>query len=118
MVLKQFDLAALATLDGGRIREAVNQAIQAAETDCRDRPGLPGARKVTLTLSIVPVSTASGDLDSVNVECEIKTQSPARKSKTYNMNATTDGLVYQELAPEDADQMTFDLPEKEEKADA
>jgi hypothetical protein len=99
-------------MDGGRIKEAFQQAFKRCQTDCADRPGVEEARKVTLTVVITPELGESGDLDSCNITFTIKDSLPDRKSKAYNMTATANGkdLLFNEISPDDARQLTVDEP--------
>jgi hypothetical protein len=122
MGLKQFDLAAIAEIDAGRIAVAFNHALRRCESDCLDRPGLKTRRTVTLTVALEPVLEGAGGLDSVNTSFSVAEKCPKRDSTAYNMKLTRDGLAFNELSPEDVDQMTFELDkkkdEKKEDADA
>lgn len=119
MSLQKFDLAAIVDIDDGRIRTALEQALRRCELDCRDRPGLEGKRSVKLEVRLSPVPTPEGELDSVDVSFAISEKIPPRASKSYNMRAARGGLLFNELSPEDCDQMTLDLgPKAEEVANA
>lgn len=109
-MIEKFTLASLAQIDQGRIREAFEQAMRRCEFDCRDRPAIEDARKVTLTVELKPRS-ASGDLESVDVKFAIKDAIPTRRSDVYNMRAVRGGLVYNEMSSEDVRQMTIDEPQ-------
>lgn len=50
--LEKFDLAALASIDGGRIAIAFEQALRRVAQDCDDRPGEKKERTVTLSLAV------------------------------------------------------------------
>lgn len=107
MALRKFDLSSLVDLDGGRIREAVEQAVRRCQVDCADRPGVSRARKVLLEIHLVPV-TDDGECTGVNVQFQVKDTAPKRESKVYNMALTPGGLVVNDLSPEDARQVTMD----------
>jgi hypothetical protein len=109
--LEKLSLDAICRIDAGRVAVAFEQALRRAEEDCRDRPGVSAARKVSMTVVIEPKATEEGDLSSVDVNCEIKESIPTRKSQTYNMAATPGGLFFNELSPEDINQRTLDLTE-------
>ena len=106
--MKRLSIETLRNLDGGRIAVAFDQAITRAREDCIDRPALGGVRKVQLVASFKPVVDGEGDLDSIDVQFDIKEAIPARKSKAYNMRADDAGLFFNELSPERADQQTFE----------
>ena len=109
MGLEKFDLAVLASMDDGRIREAFEQALKRCELDCKDRPALDEARKVTMAVSLVPVVGEQGDLDSVNIVVKILDTLPKRCSKAYNMKATRGGLLFNELSADDVNQATLEF---------
>ena len=107
MALEKFGAGAIATIDGGRIGVAIDQAIDRARRDCFDRPGLEKPRKVTIEITILPV-LGEKDLDSCNVVMAIKESIPGRESRGFNMRAGKDGLLWNELSPEDVAQTTID----------
>ncbi len=108
MAIQKFELRSLAELDGGRIREAFEQALRRCELDCMDRPATDNVRKVSLTAELVPVCSPGGELESVDVRFHIKDTVPSRKSAVYNMKATRGGLLFNELSPDDIHQRTID----------
>lgn len=111
MALKKFDLRALVELDDGRIRTALEQAFKRAELDCADRPGLKDARKCNLAIAFSPVLDENGEFHSCDVTFQVSDSLPKRKSKVYNMRAsgTGAGLFFNEMSPEDADQLTLEM---------
>lgn len=111
-MLEKFDLATLAAMDGGRIREAFEQALNRCRHDCEDRPAVDGARKITLVVSLTPIADDSGELSSVDVAFDLNDRLPKRGSKTYNMQAVTGGLVFNELSPDEVKQKTLDMAPK------
>lgn len=108
MALEKFSLASLASMDSGRIHEAFKQALKRCEEDCKDRPAVKAARKITLCVSMSPIADPEGDLDSVDVGFKITDNVPKRESKDYNMTAGRDGLFFNELSSDDARQLTLD----------
>lgn len=109
MAKRKLCLATLPELDGGIVNAAVNAALKRCEDDCRDRPGEERPRKVTLTIELTPVHNARGDLDSINVGCDVDDKIPKRQTKLFNMRATPDGTLWDELSPDDANQETIPL---------
>lgn len=116
MALEKFNLGCLATMDDGRIREAFEQALKRCELDCKDRPALEEARKVSMSVTLVPVPGERGDLDSVNIVVKITDTLPKRCSKAYNMKATRGGLLFNELSTEDVNQATLEFGEPQPQA--
>lgn len=109
MALKKFDFGSLVDLDGGRVREALEQAVARCLADCKDRPGLIEPRTVTLIMNMTPMASQDVlSLESVNMEFHIVEKAPKRKSKAYEMQARGEGLFFNELSPDDADQGTID----------
>ncbi|TAL43982.1 MAG: hypothetical protein EPN91_05295 [Salinibacterium sp.] len=121
MALERFKAASIATLDGGRIGVALDQAFARAREDCIDRPGVEKGRTVTLEIVITPVCDEKG-LDSCTVEFSVKERMPARESKVYSMRATPSDLLFNELSADDINQVTIDqgarFPGTKEKANA
>lgn len=118
MALEKFDLATLATIDQGRLKEAFDQAFARLVEDCKDRPELKKARKLTLTVEVEP-RTEQGSLDSVDVSFAFKEVIPNRESRTYNMTAGRGGVLWNELSPDEVRQKTLDMaPKPKEVANA
>lgn len=109
MAYEKFDPQSLLELDGGRIREAMCQALARCEADMHDRPGVKGARKLTLEITFKPVMGEDGDLDGADVTCQVKESIPRRSSRAYAMRADKrGGLFFNEHAPENPNQRTLD----------
>lgn len=110
MALEKFEFKKISTMDGGRIRECFEQALKRCQMDCDDRPGVEEPRKIVMTMVMTPVMSESGALDSCNIAFTIKDSLPDRKSKTYNMTAAANGqsLLFNEVSPDDAAQLTVD----------
>jgi hypothetical protein len=108
MSLETFDLDALSRIDDERIRVAFEQALRRCILDCEDRPALNKERKINLTVKLTPTCDETGGIDDVVVAFAINETLPRRQSATYTMKARRGQLVFNEFAPEDADQRTFD----------
>lgn len=109
MTLKALSLATLAEIDEGRIRTAFEQAMNRAQSDCADRPGVKSARSVTLKVVLTPIPDEdTGALDSCQVQFQFSESIPKRGSKPYNMRAKGAALLFNDLSPEDAKQRTLD----------
>lgn len=109
MALARLSLGMLQDFDGGRPRETFDQAMRRCIADCKDRPALDEARQVTLTVSIVPVPDQdTGDCESVDVRFKISDQVPKRQSKVYNGRITAQGVLFNELSPDEVRQGTID----------
>lgn len=107
MALEKFRLDTLATIDEGRIKVAFDMALQRLIDDCKDRPELKDARKLTLTVVVEP-RPEQGSLDSVDVSFEIKDAIPKRGTRAYNMAVGRAGLLWNELSPDEVRQKTLD----------
>jgi hypothetical protein len=106
---EKMTLETLIAMDGGRIAQVFNREVERLTSDCEDRPALKKARKLTLTLTLLPVPTDEGDLDSVFFNVALDVKAPKKESKVYSAAATKDGLFYNELAPENARQQTIPM---------
>jgi len=116
MALEKFGVAALAKIDEGRIGVAFDEAIKRCEADCKDRPALKEARKITLTATIVPSVAPDGEMESCDLQLVIKETIPDRKTRVYNAISKRGGLYLNELSPDDARQLTLDEKEGPRKA--
>lgn len=108
MSLEIFDLGALGRIDNERIRVAFEHALRRCILDCQDRPALAKERKITVAVKLSPTCDEAGELDDVSVQFDINETLPKRQSATYAMKARRGQLVFNEFAPEDADQRTMD----------
>lgn len=109
MSLTEFKMESLTTIDDGRVAVAFEHALRRAEIDCRDRPAVGKARTVTLTAQLVPRTDEQGkELLEVLVQFKVDDSLPARGGKVYHMLAgKSRGLFFNEMAPEDARQLTI-----------
>lgn len=108
MAIKEFNLAALADLDGGRIAEAVNQEIKRVITDCQDRPQVEKARSITLQFDFEPLMDDQRELDGCQLSFQIKSTLPKRESKSFNLGVKKDGrLFFSEHSPDNVNQRTI-----------
>ena len=51
-----------------------NRGISECVDDCRDRPGDPKPRKLTLEVEFVPIVSAQGHADDVRVTMQVRTR--------------------------------------------
>lgn len=101
-------LAGLANLDGGRIAEAFRLEVEKTYADLDDRPAVKAARTITIKVLLTPEQNEAGRLELVNVDCEIDSKLPRRKSRTYSARHDGQGLTVSLFAPEHPDQRTID----------
>jgi len=111
-MLEKFSLAALSTMDGGRLNETFEQALRRLQEDCKDRPAVKGARKLTLTVSLAPLADDAGELESIDARIDFNEKAPKRASKIYNMESFAGGLLFNELSPDEVKQRTLDMATK------
>ena len=108
--LEKFDLAALASIDGGRIAIAFEQALRRVAQDCDDRPGEKKERTVTLSLAVKPVLDPDGLCEDCDVQVAVTDSVPKRKSKIYNMSLRKGGhLLFADESLDDHRQETMDF---------
>lgn len=108
MAMKLFDLAQLATMDGGRCGEAFMQALQRLQWDLEERPNVKAARVLVLRLSLTPIPGETGRLEGADVDFAFEEKVPKRKSYPYRMKPGAKGFVFSDFAPENADQRTIE----------
>lgn len=82
----------IAAIDGGVIEVAFNQALNQILNDLRDRPGLDKKRSITLQVDLFPVCE-HGHLARTDIEFQVKTSAPARKTISYPFKADRRGLT-------------------------
>lgn len=92
-------LAHISQVDGGRVAIAFNQALRQILLDCQDRPELDKTRKVCLEVEISPVCDQR-ELVSCDVEFNIKSSNPSKRTRTYPMLPTSDGLAFSPDIPD------------------
>lgn len=108
MSLAKVSLGSIAELDAGRLAEAFQQEIAKVEHDLKDRPGLKGARTVSLVMTAKPISDARGELISVDLLFDVKSSTPKKSSQIYNAACGRNGLHVNDLSPDDVRQSTLD----------
>lgn len=110
-MLVKLDLEQLKVLDDGRIAAAFEQELKHVILDLMDRPGDDRARSVSLKVNFKPICDETGTCESVNVQVDIGSKLPARKSRVYDMRARKSQkgpmLVFNEDSLDNADQQTF-----------
>jgi len=108
MAIKLFTFAELEELGGGKVAEALRQALDRAVFDCKDRPGEKTARKVILQAELVPVVDDDGQCDTIEMSFQVKDTVPTRKSMTYNFGLKRGGgLIFSTESPGNFNQGTF-----------
>ncbi len=103
------ELADLGKIDRGVVNLLFRQALERINKDIDDRSAVKGARKLVITLACEPVQGASGTLESVKVEVEVKVAAPALRTNTYSMGQNAQGhLMFNDLSPDAVGQRTLD----------
>lgn len=110
--LKELDLTAMASIDGGRIALAFQQALDRVLADLDDRPGEKKAREIILRVAFVPVMDGTV-CDSAKIQCVVHDTVPKRSSKIYDMSlrkrAGKVKLLFRPGSLDDADQHAIDF---------
>ena len=116
--LFQLTASTLAKLDRGAAAAALDKAIETAVRDCLDRPSDERARKITLTLELVPVKDV---IDNV-ISCEgakgvykVRYRQPDWESKELDFGVRENGmLVFSELSPDNHRQAMLNIMEQKD----
>lgn len=109
MSRKPFRIENIGEIDDGRIAAAVNVELGRVVQDCINRPGDASARKVTIETIVKPQKGDDGVCVAVDVEFEVKSRVPSRRSKRYEMQTNAGGaLVFNPASPDDVRQGTLD----------
>ncbi len=103
--LKPFNFEAIAQINEGELLTELNRTLHQAFLDCADRPGVPAARKVTLTISLKPEIEGT-HLGKVYTDFVVQKAFPS-KGVTVAMKAGPDGLVFRPEVPDNPDQQTL-----------
>lgn len=108
-MIHEFKLSTIANIDGGRVEEALNQAIKRVIADLEDRPGVTEARKVNMQIEFSPVTDEDGMVETAKVAFQIKDSIPTRKSKFVDMQIRKgQRLAFNDLSEDNIDQRTLD----------
>lgn len=109
MAVKKFGIAELQNLDDGRVALQIDKLIRAATDDCMNRPGVEGARKITITMTMNPIQDEGGVCEEVAVEVQSKLGTPSMCSKTFSMGTNAaQGLLYNDASNQNIHQQTLD----------
>jgi len=109
MARQTLSLDTLDQFDFGKASAAFSMALEKAVRDCLDRPGEKKAREVSLVAKLTPVLLQDGDVVDCEIGFTIGCGVPKWQTAARPVGATTGGqLFFQELAPDNPDQMTVD----------
>lgn len=116
--LDKLSLAALATIDGGRIARAFDLALEQIRADLVDRAVLVDARKLSISVNLVPIADEAGELDGASVSFDFAVSVPKRKTKPYTMLARDGALLFNEGSPKNPRQLTIPVERVAKKGGA
>ena len=108
MAKQTLTFEALQNIGGGLLSAGFDEAVERVDHDCRDRPTVGEARKITIEVQLTPAADQRGNLDHVAVAFVLKDTMPKRKTPTYVMKPGRDGLQFNELSRDNPDQGTLD----------
>lgn len=104
----RLDLQQLAMLDNGKVAAIFARELRHVVTDCVDRPTDDKARKITMTVSVVP-QECDGVCETVEAEVQIKSSVPDRRTRPYQLAVNARGdVIVNDASPEDVRQGTLD----------
>jgi len=92
MAQKELKLNEIGDMDP-RIALQLQNAVRDAVRDCMDRPVLKKTRKVTFTMSLMPVVDDRGDFEQAKIEFATRTTLPMQGTPTYHVRADRDGRL-------------------------
>jgi hypothetical protein len=104
--MKELKIQSVGDLDPAVI-EALRIKLQAAAADCVDRPALKKARKVTLTMSFVPIMQPNGDASTVRRASVVKGNVPDQVSQEHILAVRRNGFAFNPDSPNNPNQLTL-----------
>lgn len=108
MAKQRLSLAALATINHGKLAAAFDRLIQEAIADCDTRAEDKSARTVKLELAIKPQEVDRGDCETLEVSFGLSSRLPGRKLSGISMIRTkANEAVYSDDSLSDPRQATF-----------
>jgi hypothetical protein len=109
---QQLSLDTLKDFDYGKAAAALEHALGIAVRDLIDRPGDTTARKVTLTIALKPLLEQDGDVVNADVGFAVGCSIPKWSTNPKPAAVRKSGhLLFQDMAPDNPDQMTIDEAE-------
>lgn len=109
------NIKTIADLDNGLIAAAFDHHIQIVADDCADRPVETRARKLVMQLEFVPTPRQDGNLDMMQVVCQVTSRIPPHSTRAFEMEYRKGGATFNRDAPEDFRQMTLSDCEEEDQ---
>ena len=108
MAVLEVTLDTIAKMDDGKLAAAFALLAREAIQDCADRPALTKKRKVTMTVEFEP-ELEGRNLSTVKFAVDFQGARPALQSRVYSGRLDRKGrLTFNDLSPDDPDQMTLD----------
>ena len=101
-------IADLSLVENGAFAHQFDIELARILDDCRERPSLDAARKLTIEIRLEPEVGDSGALDAIHTEFAVQGKLPAQKSRMYAMVPDGKGLAYNDMSPDRHRQGTLD----------
>lgn len=104
----------LADLDP-RLDVLIQAHLKRTANDCMDRAREPGKRKVLVEFTFVPVEDPeSGECDDVKMKVQVKSSQPVYRTKSYSLQPTKNGFLFNRESPENVRQQGLGFDERNE----
>ena len=109
MSVLTLELKTLQELDGGKVAVALAQHLRRAANDCYDRPNDKIARKVSLEMSLKPVTDDRGTACvEVELQAHVASTVPKHRTRALSLGLKPNGtLLFNPDSPDRIDQTTF-----------
>ena len=112
-MLKPVNYETVGEMHGGKLELAFNEAIAACVKDCFNLPGVPGARSVTLVLSVKPIPLKDGgDLERCKFSASVSKKLAKRETEEFTGDIQFDKnqplLAYNDMSGDEPRQRTID----------
>ena len=109
---EELTLDQIAAMDGGRLGEAVKQALSRLAHDMTDRPGEKRARTLAIKLAFIPELEEDGRCEGCKMAVAIDESIPSRKSKVFDLGLRRKRgggmMVYQSLPLLDGEELPLE----------
>lgn len=119
-MIRELTLEGIGALDEGRVAVAVTKELMQIAHDVKNRPADSTSRDLVLKVKFIPVTDQVGHLCGVDIRAFIHSSLPKRRTEATRANIRTDekgypAFYYNDAAPEDPNQQTFDMVSGEVK---
>lgn len=113
MAIKQFTAQSITEIEDGRIAEAIQQEMNKALEDCRDRPLVKKPRTINLKILMTPAPDDRGDVEGLKIGFKINSVMPPKESRELSVGLKHDGrMFWNDMAPDNHNQRTIDESER------